>query len=327
MTTSGRAVLFAGCTVIISLLGLFVMNLGFLRGLAVGASSRRARRDAGVDHAAAGRCSASSASTIDRFHVPVRGPSASPATAGRCRTGGAASCSAARGPPSSCASPALHRPRRAGVQPALRLPRRRQQPRATSRPAGPTTCMSRRLRARGQRAPADRRRRRRGRRRGRGRDRASARPSSPTPAWRSWSRRMPSPTGDVALLRHVPEDLARRSRRPRSSSTGCATTCSRRRRESTGCGRSSAASPRRASTPPSTSPAGSPSFIGAVIVLSFLLLMVVFRSMLVPLKAAVMNLLSIGAAYGVVVAGGRRAGGSAGSSASTSRCRCRASSR
>jgi RND superfamily putative drug exporter len=36
ITTSGRAVIFAGCTVIISLLGLFVMNLGFLRGLAVG---------------------------------------------------------------------------------------------------------------------------------------------------------------------------------------------------------------------------------------------------------------------------------------------------
>jgi hypothetical protein len=36
--------------------------------------------------------------------------------------------------------------------------------------------------------------------------------------------------------------------------------------------------------------------------LSFLLLMVVFRSILVPLKAAVMNLLSIGAAYGVIVA-------------------------
>ena len=45
-----------------------------------------------------------------------------------------------------------------------------------------------------------------------------------------------------------------------------------------------------------------PYFIGAVLVLSFLLLMVVFRSLLVPLKAVVMNLLSIGAAYGVVVA-------------------------
>ena len=36
--------------------------------------------------------------------------------------------------------------------------------------------------------------------------------------------------------------------------------------------------------------------------LSFVLLMMVFRSVLVPLKAAVMNLLSIGAAYGVIVA-------------------------
>jgi RND superfamily putative drug exporter len=45
-----------------------------------------------------------------------------------------------------------------------------------------------------------------------------------------------------------------------------------------------------------------PWFIGAVVLLSFLLLMVVFRSILVPLKAAAMNLLSIGASYGVVVA-------------------------
>ncbi len=45
-----------------------------------------------------------------------------------------------------------------------------------------------------------------------------------------------------------------------------------------------------------------PWFIGAVIVLSVLLLMMVFRSIVVPLKAAIMNLLSIGAAYGVIVA-------------------------
>jgi len=43
-------------------------------------------------------------------------------------------------------------------------------------------------------------------------------------------------------------------------------------------------------------------FIGAVVALSFLLLMMVFRSVLVPLKAAIMNLLSIGASYGVIVA-------------------------
>ncbi len=44
-----------------------------------------------------------------------------------------------------------------------------------------------------------------------------------------------------------------------------------------------------------------PAFIGAVIALSFVLLMFVFRSVLVPLKAALLNLLSIGAAYGVLV--------------------------
>ena len=45
-----------------------------------------------------------------------------------------------------------------------------------------------------------------------------------------------------------------------------------------------------------------PWFIAAVVTLSFVLLMIVFRSVLVPLKAALLNLLSIGAAYGVVVA-------------------------
>ncbi len=44
-----------------------------------------------------------------------------------------------------------------------------------------------------------------------------------------------------------------------------------------------------------------PLFVAAVIGASFLLLMLVFRSVLVPLKAALLNLLSIGAAYGVLV--------------------------
>jgi RND superfamily putative drug exporter len=45
-----------------------------------------------------------------------------------------------------------------------------------------------------------------------------------------------------------------------------------------------------------------PLFIGGILLASFLLLMIVFRSVIVPLKAALMNLLSIGGAYGVVVA-------------------------
>lgn len=43
-------------------------------------------------------------------------------------------------------------------------------------------------------------------------------------------------------------------------------------------------------------------FIGIVLLVSFVLLMMVFRSLLVPLKAVIMNVLSIAAAYGVVVA-------------------------
>ncbi|HET9197173.1 MAG TPA: MMPL family transporter [Solirubrobacterales bacterium] len=45
-----------------------------------------------------------------------------------------------------------------------------------------------------------------------------------------------------------------------------------------------------------------PLFIGVVVLLSALLLMIVFRSIWVPLKAMVMNLLSIGAAFGLIVA-------------------------
>ncbi len=45
-----------------------------------------------------------------------------------------------------------------------------------------------------------------------------------------------------------------------------------------------------------------PLFIAIVVGLSFLLLMAVFRSLLIPLTAAVMNMLSAGAAFGVVTA-------------------------
>ena len=42
-------------------------------------------------------------------------------------------------------------------------------------------------------------------------------------------------------------------------------------------------------------------FVVGVVTLSFLLIMVAYRSLVIPLKAAAMNLLSIGAAYGIVV--------------------------
>jgi RND superfamily putative drug exporter len=45
-----------------------------------------------------------------------------------------------------------------------------------------------------------------------------------------------------------------------------------------------------------------PLFIGAVLALSFLLLLTVFHSIVVPLKAVLMNMLSIGASFGAMVA-------------------------
>jgi RND superfamily putative drug exporter len=45
-----------------------------------------------------------------------------------------------------------------------------------------------------------------------------------------------------------------------------------------------------------------PLFLGAVIGLSFIALMILFRSIFVPIKAALLNVLSVGASYGVVVA-------------------------
>ncbi|HEX8976471.1 MAG TPA: MMPL family transporter [Solirubrobacteraceae bacterium] len=45
-----------------------------------------------------------------------------------------------------------------------------------------------------------------------------------------------------------------------------------------------------------------PLFIGVVVLLSFLLLMVVFRSLVIPLTAAVMNMISAGAAFGIITA-------------------------
>ena len=45
-----------------------------------------------------------------------------------------------------------------------------------------------------------------------------------------------------------------------------------------------------------------PLFFTAVLLVSFLLLMAVFRSLLVPLKAVIMNLLSIASSYGIIVA-------------------------
>ena len=42
--------------------------------------------------------------------------------------------------------------------------------------------------------------------------------------------------------------------------------------------------------------------IAIVVALSFIVLLIAFRSLLIPIKAAAMNLLSVATAYGVVTA-------------------------
>ena len=66
--------------------------------------------------------------------------------------------------------------------------------------------------------------------------------------------------------------------------------------------------------------------IAVVVVLSFLLLLLAFRSVVIPLTAGLMNLVSIGAAFGVVSAVFEKGWG-VGSSASRARWRSSASSR
>ena len=54
LDTAGRAVLFAGTTVVISVLGMLVMGLEFIRGIGIGSAITVVVDDARVDHAAAG---------------------------------------------------------------------------------------------------------------------------------------------------------------------------------------------------------------------------------------------------------------------------------
>ena len=223
ITTSGRAVIFAGCTVIISLLGLFVMNLGFLR--VRGRRRRRgARGDAGVGHVAAGharlhriedRPAARAVREPQRFRrspfalLPVEPRRAAAPVARRdrvppraARTGGAR---------------AAH---------ALRLPRRGQQPEELH-DAQRVRLAQPRLRPRVQRPAAARRDRQRrrprscrcpGRRTGR----------APTPMWRSSVRPWRAPT---TRSRSSPSTRSLRPgrRNPEPREAAAQRTCCRRR--------------------------------------------------------------------------------------------------
>ena len=342
--TAGRSVLFAGITVVISLLGMLLMGVTFVPGLAVSAAVVVASRSlasltllpallgfagsgssspagAGLIAAglvavalvgvglkitplaallpvavivlivglfcraaqAGGRPPAAEAAARDR-RLPLEPGHPAPAVAGRHRRH-------RRAP----------RPRHARARPAARLLRREQLRRghhhqAGLRPAG------RRLRRRLQRPDAARRRAARGHRHRRARP-PSPRPPRPTPA--SCSSRRRSPTTRTTRPRCSGTSCprpGRRTRPPPTSSTGCATTCCRRPSEAAGVEVAVTGTTAVNIDFSDYLAERLPYFFGAVLALSFLLLMVVFRSLLVPLKAVIMNLLSIGAAYGIVVA-------------------------
>ena len=118
-------------------------------------------------------------------------------------------------------------------------------------------------------------------------------------------------TGTAAALTVVPDHRPAGLRPPSRSCTACATTCSRPRPRAASA-RAVVGGATAACTSTRAAYEGShlPFFIATVIVVSFVLLLCVFRSVLVALKAAVMNVLAIGAAYGVIALA-RRAAGSA----------------
>ena len=285
ITTSGRAVLFAGCTVIISLLGLFVMNLAFLRGLAVAAISVVVVvMLASVTLLPAllgfvGR-------TIDRLHVPF----VAREVAGRQSLSYKWSRIIQRRPilPAVICTVvllALAAPLfslrfgfpDAGVNPKHYTSRQGYD--LLAKGFGPGFNGPLLLVAEGNAS----------------RTAAVSKAVQATPGVTFVTLPIPSPDGGVTLLLAYPEegpssratqDLVHNLRDDVLPKAGVPVYV----------GGVTAASVDNTEYVTNRLPA----FIATVIVLSFLLLMVVFRSVLVPLKAAVMNVLSISAAYGVM---------------------------
>ena len=307
MDTAGRAIVFAGCTVIIALLGMFALGVSFLYGVAVAASlavlltllaaltvlpallSRFGARIGREGRRARKRPpEAGTASTPTGFWFRWSGfiqrhpwPSAAVGLAimlvlvAPVVTIRLGSSDAGNDPPSDDHAKGV-RPARRGLRPRLQRP--------TAGGDHPP------------RSPAPRRRLARCRRR-----------SAVIPASRPLRRRNCRPTGAPRSL------LAYPTTAPQAAAT---TQLVNRLRDST--------------LPPVESATGTtvliggvtagqidfshvlagklPLFIGIVVLLSALLLLIVFRSLVIPLQAALMNLLSIGASLGVIVASSSTAG-------------------
>ena len=347
MDTAGRSVVFAGATVVISLLGMLLMGIGFVGGLGITASltvavtvvasitllpallgfagdniERTKWRGlvaagfvavalvgAGLEIPALILARRRPRRAHDRPRVLPRAAASARCSTGRpsraarpSPTGGAGSSSTARGPSAIARPPCPARARHPGAQPAPRVLRREQLRRRHHDEAG--------LRPR-----------RRGLRQGLDRARSTSSPRSTAPSRSARSprstRRSPPIPRSSRSSGPQPNDPAEPDRgalarhadgRPAGRVDDAARQPAARRRAARRSSRPSGAdvlvSGLVAANVDMSAYMGErmPIFFGAVLTLSFLLLMVVFRSLLVPLKAVIMNLLSIGAAYGVIVA-------------------------
>ena len=288
METAGRAVVFSGITVAIGLLALIALPLPFLRSMGYGGHADPARLDPGRDHAAARSCWRSSAPRLDWPHRRTDDKASRAwtrwAEAVARRRWLAAGAGMAVDPG---AGVRRHRP------PARHLRRQHRSPsRATRRTGlvaledagiGEGSLLPHEILIEGGTDPGA----------GRGRPaqgrRASTAPSRPT-----------TPPGAATAPRSSRRSRSRTAAptRARPRSRRCATP-----RTLPGPTSASAASPAANDDFIDAVYGSFPLMIALITITTFILLARAFRSLLLPLKAIVLNILSVAAAWGVLVLG------------------------
>ena len=109
-----------------------------------------------------------------------------------------------------------------------------------------------------------------------------------------------SPSGTAAVALVYPSTAPQAAADLDAARTTSATTSSPRPRPAAACTSCRRRDRGAATTSPRSSRRSCALFIAVVVIVAFLLLMLVFRSLLIPAVASVMNLLSVGAALGIM---------------------------
>ena len=317
MRTSGTTVVFSGMTVIVSLAGLFLIDSTVMRSMAIGAIVVVVDRDPRRRHAAAGadraaRPARRRARPDRERHRRARAQGDAPQDGRRARR--AAGRVLGTLDERVMRRPALSAILAAGYPAGARDPRAVAAASATARCAQFPEDYETRVGAElaSQQVAAGRARRRRSIVADFGKGAASdpankaalaryAAGLKQTPGVAQVGAPVTSQDGHAALLNVVlaqdpesehdarPSSAPARRGRPRLRPGQGGGRQHRRRR------------PRRPATSPTSSPAGLWKVFAFVMICSYLVLLVVLRSVLLPLKAVLMNVLSVAAAYGVLV--------------------------